>query len=329
MPTERIRYFDIAKGILIILLVFAHFRSAVARMPYESPYFEYVYGWNNIFTCFYMPAFFIVSGYCSNFNKKAGVFFSSLLKSLFLPIITLTLLADIASSMIYHENIFSKIASSISWNFGPWFLWALLWGKIIVYLVERIKLNGGGYKLGIMFLILVVGVALWYYKIGTEVLFYKHALVASFWVYVGVFLRTNPDLYEKSLKISLVVYPFVAVATFFKQYAFVAGIGLSLPSIPIHLVYSFFGTMFLLAVCKKIGQCDWVEYWGKNSLIVYGLHHVPLLYFTGLLWNTIIPETPIAFIGYFIALYTIEYTICWLMMKLFQYKLFAWLIGKF
>ncbi len=144
MPKERIKYFDIAKGILIILLVFAHFRSAVARMPFESPYFEYVYGWNNIFTCFYMPAFFIVSGYCSNFNKNAGVYFSSLLKSLLLPIITLSFLTTTVSSLIDHENVFSSIAACASREFGLWFLWALLWGKIIVYFVERIKLNGGG-----------------------------------------------------------------------------------------------------------------------------------------------------------------------------------------
>jgi hypothetical protein len=88
---------------------------------------------------------------------------------------------------------------------------------------------------------------------------------------VGVYLRANPDLYEKSLKISWVMYPFVAVASFFKQYAFVAGVGLSLFSIPIHLVCAYFGTMFLLIVCKKIDHCDWLEFWGKNSLVVYAL----------------------------------------------------------
>lgn len=144
MASERIRYFDVAKGILIILLVFAHFRSAVARMPYESPYFEWVYGWNNIFTCFYMPAFFMISGYCSNFKKPANIFFPSLLKSLLLPIITLSLLTVTASALIYHDNLLNKIAESVIKGFGLWFLWALLWGKSIVYLIEKIKISGGG-----------------------------------------------------------------------------------------------------------------------------------------------------------------------------------------
>jgi fucose 4-O-acetylase-like acetyltransferase len=100
---------------------------------------------------------------------------------------------------------------------------------------------------------------------------------------VGVYLRANPDLYEKSLKISWVMNLFVEVASFFKQYAFVAGIGLSLFSIPIHLIYAYFGTMFLLIVCRKICQREWLELWGKNSLVVYALHFVPLLYYSNLL----------------------------------------------
>lgn len=328
MASERIRYFDIAKGVLIILLVFAHFRSAVIRLPYESPYFEYVYGWNNIFTCFYMPAFFLISGYCSNFKKPCYYFFISLLKSLLLPIITISLLTVTVSSLIYHENVFSNIVSSASRGFGLWFLWALLWGKSIVYLVERIKMTWGGYKLGIMFLILVTGVLLYSY-IGLEVLYFYHALVASFWIYVGVFLRANTLMYETSLKYCWMVYPLVVVATFIKPCAFVAGIGLPLLSIPLHLVYAYVGTLFLLAVCKKIDRCNWLEFWGKNTLVVYALHFVPLLYFAKFLWITIEPVTPGAFIGYFIALYTIEYSICWLTMKLFQYKPFTWLIGKF
>lgn len=328
MASERIRYFDVAKGILIILLVFAHFRSAVNRLPYDSPYFEYVYGWNNIFTCFYMPAFFVISGYCSNFKKQAGVFSISLLKSLLLPNITLSLLAVISTSLINHDYVINSILASFSGGFGLWFLWALLWGKIIVYLVEKIKISGGG-KLCISLILLVLGVTLHQLKLGPDIFYYKHALVASFWIYVGVYLRANPYVYDKSLKISWMLYPLVAVATFFFKSAFVLGVLPSLFSIPVHLVYAYVGSLFLLAVCKKIEKCNWLEYWGNNSLVVYGLHFVPLLFFANLLFAAIRPESPVTFIAYFIVLYTIEYSICWLLMKLFQLKPFTWMIGKF
>lgn len=82
----RIHYLDIAKGILIILLVFAHFKSAMAKMPFENEYFIFVHGWTNVFICFYMPAFFLISGYCSNFDKGFSKFITSVAKTLFLPV---------------------------------------------------------------------------------------------------------------------------------------------------------------------------------------------------------------------------------------------------
>ena len=41
--SHRISYLDVAKGALIILLVFAHFRSALNRTDFKNDYFEYVY----------------------------------------------------------------------------------------------------------------------------------------------------------------------------------------------------------------------------------------------------------------------------------------------
>lgn len=329
MISERIRYFDIAKGILIILLVFAHFRSAVIRLPFESPYFEYVYGWNSIFTCFYMPAFFLISGYCSNFNKPVKTFLTAQLKTLLLPIITLSFLTVVATSAIYHENVLERITASALRGGELWFLWALFWGKIIVYLVEIIRPSGGGYKVIVTLFLLVLGVALNQYKIGENILYYQHGLIASLWIHVGYCLRLYPTIYEKSLKWSLVVYPLVAVASFFKDASIVAGIYISILTIPLHLVYAYTGTMFLLAICKNIRTCRWLELWGRNSLVVYALHFVPLLFFANSLWTVFEPQTVILFMLYFVTLYAVEYGICWLLIWLFQYRPFSWLIGKF
>ena len=79
--TSRILYLDITKGMLIIMLVFAHFRSASIRFDYQNADFSYIYGWNNIFTCFYMPAFFVISGFLSNLKKISSYSFIRFLKS--------------------------------------------------------------------------------------------------------------------------------------------------------------------------------------------------------------------------------------------------------
>lgn len=52
--TSRIHYLDIAKGMLIIMLVFAHFRSASIRFDYQNAGFSYIYDWNNIYVTFFL-----------------------------------------------------------------------------------------------------------------------------------------------------------------------------------------------------------------------------------------------------------------------------------
>jgi fucose 4-O-acetylase-like acetyltransferase len=151
MEKKRIVYLDVAKGILILLLVFAHFRSAIARVPFESDYFSWVYEWNNIFTCFYMPAFFFISGYCSNFCKPPRVFFTSLTKNLLLPLIALNVIDVMLSSAVNQQNLAHNLFVNVTQYGGLWFLNALLVGKLINYFVAKApKHSGGGYFIAIV-----------------------------------------------------------------------------------------------------------------------------------------------------------------------------------
>ena len=132
--SHRISYLDVAKGALIILLVFAHFRSALNRTDFKNDYFEYVYGWNSIFTCFYMPAFFLISGYCSNFRKDPKTFLKSLLKSLVLPLFALSLVNDtMYALMVTHQDISTTLLKTIKSGGTLWFIQALVIAKVICY----------------------------------------------------------------------------------------------------------------------------------------------------------------------------------------------------
>lgn len=128
--SHRISYLDVVKGALIILLVFAHFRSALNRTDFKNDYFEYVYGWNSIFTCFYMPAFFLISGYCSNFRKDPKTFLKSLLKSLVLPLFALSLVNDtMYALMVTHQDISTTLLKTIKSGGTLWFIQALVIAK--------------------------------------------------------------------------------------------------------------------------------------------------------------------------------------------------------
>lgn len=290
--SERIKYIDIAKGILIILLVFAHFRSVVHRMPYDSPYFEYVYGWNYIFTSFYMPAFFIISGYCSNFNKSAKAFFISQFKSLIIPLISLWFISTILSALFQGKNIIEELGGVFANGMGLWFLQALFLGKLIIFFIESISKKMSPPRkshlvLLLTFCLMVIGIILdKYNKTAINIFYYRHAFIASFWIYVGTYLKNNPLVYEKSMRYSLFVYPFVAVLTLYVHTSFTASISVSVKRLPLFLLYSYAGTMFLLSLCKLIKENKYLEYWGKNSLVVYGLHFPPYLYAANSLFVT-------------------------------------------
>lgn len=68
---KRIKYLDIAKGIGIILVVWAH-----AKGPYE----RYIYQ-------FHMPLFFIISGFLHNDRNTVKQFIKSKTKSIYLPFV--------------------------------------------------------------------------------------------------------------------------------------------------------------------------------------------------------------------------------------------------
>ena len=87
--SKRIEWLDIAKGIGIFLVVYAH-----ARAPYSS----YIYN-------FHMPFFFLISGvlYKSGGNLKQYIF--KKIKTLYIPFVGWNLIFIIGKSLIRHENI--------------------------------------------------------------------------------------------------------------------------------------------------------------------------------------------------------------------------------
>lgn len=211
---------------------------------------------------------------------------------------------------------------------GFWFLQALFIGKSIIFVLRKNHIDGIN-LLFVTFTLLVVAVLLNTYGEGVNLFYYRHSMIASFWISVGLCLKSNQNLFHKSMKWCLMIYPFIALMSLKYAPSFTAGINMSIKSVPIHLVYSFIGTMFLLAICRKVDSNGFLQYWGKNSLVVYGLHFPPLLYLTALLWNNLWPRTLLEFICFLSVLYIIELSVCWLIMKLFERRPLSILIGKF
>ena len=90
---KRIPYFDVAKGMLICLVIISHIyleTLTVAKIPNST--FAWMRSWQWIHVSFFMPAFFIITGLCSNFEKEFKPFFISNVRTILIPAIVFDLL---------------------------------------------------------------------------------------------------------------------------------------------------------------------------------------------------------------------------------------------
>lgn len=283
-----------------------------------------------------MPAFFIISGYCSNFKKSAKAFFISQFKSLIIPLVSLWFISTILSALFQGKNIIEELGGVFANGMGLWFLQALFLGKLIVFFIEIISKKmppprKSHLVLLLTFCLMVIGFILdKYNKTAINIFYYRHAFIASFWISVGTYLKKNPVIYEKSMRFCLFIYPVLAVLSLFLfiHPSFTAKICITIKTLPFFLLYSYVGTMFLFSLCKYIKKNETIEYWGRNSLVVYGMHFPLYLYTAKILYVIIIPINIGAFLLYITILFLIEYLYCWIMVKLFERYPFSVFLGK-
>ena len=120
--TNRLSYIDVAKGILILLVVYDHLPDVYLTILEQS---NAQMDWLNeqqwIYKLFFMPAFFCITGFCTNFKKSLKPFFISNFKSLIVPNIVFGLLFGLG-----WKHIFLRGGSF-------WFLSALFVSKMIYW----------------------------------------------------------------------------------------------------------------------------------------------------------------------------------------------------
>lgn len=326
---ERLHYIDIAKGILILFLPIHHYASATRRLDISSNYEWIITYWQFLITPFFMAAFFILSGYCSSFEKvTVSTFIKSVFRKIIIPIVFFQILV-LAGIALYTGNLEYFNQSMLNPPYTTlWFLWALLFAKSTTYIISNFF-----YKqsviLFVSFIFLICGCLLNYYKIGINVLAIYQSLIASFFVAFGYYLKKHKEIFERILKYSF-IYPILIVFLRFFHLpipSYTAGINISLLTIPLFVVLTIFGTAFLLNICKKINKFSFIEYFGRNSLVIYCFHFIPLYILVDIIWHFFVPTTLITFLMTVILIYLLEYLICYLASIFFHKKPLAWFVG--
>lgn len=182
---NRDRSLDMAKGLLIAMLVFHHIVDVGYRMNrIDNEVLRFMFNIQKpLITCYFMPAFFIISGMVSNFKRPFRPFIYNQFKTLLIPAISFT--------VIFHP-FFWEGYSSIHYDLLElfekggmfWFLIALFFAKCIFYIMR--KLFSKDYLLIITLLILsIIGTIINQYDMFPNYLMNRHVLDLTLFLGLG------------------------------------------------------------------------------------------------------------------------------------------------
>lgn len=334
MSSQRIHYLDIAKGIFILLLILHHLNNASFSYGVWTPYFQYVNKWQSLYTAFFMQGFFLVSGYCSNFSKELVPFIKTNAKQLLLPVLTFSISLSIIESLFNHDvGILKRLFEWKYWLFGThlWFLYALFGAKIIVWIYKKyikktifcLLLSGACIYLGVF-------LKSFYETMNFFCIF--HVLVSILFVYIGAILREYNKIYHSIIKWLWV--PYIPVLIVIKALEFdipsvTAGIWITSKDVPVFILLATSGTFLALRFCQIIKENPFLEFFGRNSLIVYGFHYA----YIGLMANWIskifMPETMLGGLLFISLLVASVVSLCYLTILVLNSTSLKFTIGRF
>ena len=276
MVKGRLAYIDIAKGILILFLLMGH---ALLFIKNEGIDDGFINGFQNLrrylWTSYYMPAFFVITGFCSNFTKPFPTFIWLNFKTLKIPAMifgTFLALVTMASHHTFsYQRVFNHVAFCVV-DSGLWFLDALFIAKLIYWLI--LKLINNRFIISLLCLcVFLVGFIL--FKNNIPFKDYGnvcHAMMLTIFLFVGQELKNRQtDLQRKTLwggAVFLSVLLYISLLDI--AVPFITNkISIDWRSLIPFFILSVSGSVTIMGISKLIGNSKWLEYIGKNSLVFY------------------------------------------------------------
>lgn len=197
---KREQWIDLARGILILMVVFFHL-PILTRSLANNLETLVVMQVSSIYLPFFIPAFFVITGMCSNFSYIVKDFVISNTKHLIIPMLSLSFFARVIGWNIYDWSDFCSVEG---WSYAVvgYFILSLLISKSIYYFLHFINLSL--YWRGLITLLLLLLVIVMN-KCGIyNFLYFENALIFTFFIWLGDFLRNIH--WERYAKYSLLVY---------------------------------------------------------------------------------------------------------------------------
>lgn len=325
---QRLGYVDIAKGLLITFLLIHHIIDfGISNFELEDNWvLTILREWQRpIMLCYFMQAFFFITGYCSNFDIPFFVFLKKQIKSLLIPALIFTVLYFFAK--FDFKSLFETL---LYWGGRYWFLTSLFIAKLFYWLLNKYIKNDM-----ILFAVLLF-ISFFSTIVNAENYFpnywwNRQTMDLCLFLYAGQFMRGKIDNCKIQL-CSLLIY----VITILICYVFeikiphvTAGF-FTMPSTWfIHVLLSLSGSLLLIVICKNISNSNFFEFFGKNSLTIYMFQDVVLTLFlkifvSELLDNNILTSVFIVLLIWVCALIVLSVISLFLNTKYLKWTLGKW-----
>ena len=265
--TNRIEYIDIAKGILIILVVVGHVTNAAHYLTY---------GIKAVITTFHMPAFFVITGLLTDLEKIQCVSIKTFLlkkaSRLLVPYVFFEITGGLWQMLLMGTDavnligIFSGILTIHCHVGADWFLPTIFFAEIGVYLLIRMC-NKKIYPL--ISAACLVG-AFILSDITYLVACCRRILVAIAFILTGLSFKT---IFKKKNLFALIAAIIVTIATAY----FNGVVDLATRRFGNHILYiigSLAGTYSILCVSQYLTGilARILSRIGKSSLVIMGTH---------------------------------------------------------
>ena len=292
--------------------------------------------WQWIHVSFFMPAFFIITGLCSNFEKEFKPFFISNVRTILIPAIVFDLLFFTIPCLFMGQDPWIIVMTGFvkrALAFGGvfWFLPCLFLSKLIFWTFHKYTPNFILWS--ILIALVILGFVLHHFSLFPQKWWYVHQVFdLTIFLGVGQFLKTNSS--------DLKVYYRYGTALFLIFIVFFLITKLPTPTIlytykiqewwqlPVHFIVSIGGTAAILWISQTINSNSFLEFFGRGTIVVYGVHQlflkILLRYINPLIANQGVIISIIMFLVIFFC--TVGFSV--LALKAFNSKYLKPIIGK-
>jgi fucose 4-O-acetylase-like acetyltransferase len=307
---QRIAYWDIARGLAVLLVIFYHvpLYIAIAHPDAAGLVAGHIHA-GTAFRPFFMPVFFIISGYFTHTEKAYYHFLWSDIKHLLLAGLALTFLSYLIQAVAL--NSYQVLGDFFKGLFSPrfldllflnWFISALFFARQIYYWIDRLALFAShnrrwlywGIEGVCLILIAMAGILVEPHAPHNAEWYYIQGLVFAVFLAFGKLLRTFPVPPLWLLGAGMVYVLLMIMAQQFGISTWEYGMintTFTLSHWPFYMLLALTGSALLLGIAAYITFPP-LEFLGRHSLIFYVPQGGILYGIAVLLGRWFLPDTP-------------------------------------